>query len=123
MTPPIILAPIKTGNNSKRPVRASGEESAAKAMRCTSYSLPSSGQSISKVRVSVTASVRGMSRYLRIRWDVSGVSDKGMRRPGETLFAVMAKAALKQGFGGSDKTRVRAVEFIRSSFDFPNSRL
>jgi hypothetical protein len=37
----------------------------------------SSGQSIATVRVSVTASVRGMSRYLRIRRGVSGVADKG----------------------------------------------
>jgi hypothetical protein len=29
--------------------------------------------------VSVTASVRGMSRYLRIRWGVSGAKCKGKR--------------------------------------------
>jgi len=74
MMPPKALAPMKTGSNPKRPVRASGKARAAKAMKCTSLSLPSGagggaskGQSIATVRVSVTASVRGMSRYLRIQ--------------------------------------------------------
>ena len=71
--PPKELAPMKTGSSPKRPVRASGKASAAKAKKCTSLSLPSGagggacrGQSIATHRVSVTASVRGMSRYLRI---------------------------------------------------------
>ena len=79
MTPPKALAQMKTGNSPKRPVRASGKASAAKAMRCTSLSLPSGagggasiGQSMATVMVSVTARVRGMSRYLRIRGGVSG---------------------------------------------------
>jgi len=87
MTPPKALAPMNTGSRPKRPVRASGKASAAKATRWTSLSLPSgagggasSGQSIATVRVSVTASVSGMSRYLRIRWGVSGVFIKGKRR-------------------------------------------
>ena len=74
MAPPKALAPMKTGSRPMRPVRASGKGSAAKAMKCTSLSLPSGagggwsmGQSIATVRVSVTARVRGMSRYLRIR--------------------------------------------------------
>lgn len=73
MAPPKALAPMKTGSRPKRPVRASGKASAAKAMRCTSLSLPSGagggasrGQSIATVRVSVTTMVRGMSRYLRM---------------------------------------------------------
>ena len=77
MTPPKALAPMKTGSKPIRPVRDSGKASAAKAMKCTSLSLPSGagggvsrGQSIATLRVSVTASVRGMSRYLRIRWGV-----------------------------------------------------
>ena len=77
MAPPNVLAPMKTGSRPMRPVRASGKASAAKAMRCTSLSLPSgagggasSGQSIATVRVIVTMSVSGMSRYLRIRQGV-----------------------------------------------------
>ena len=61
------------------------------------------GQSIARVRTSVTIIVRGMSRYLRIRRGVSGVSGKGKRGAGETLFAVKAKGAPNQGLGGSDK--------------------
>ena len=74
MAPPKALAPTKTGSRPKRPVRASGKESTAKARRCTSLSLPSGagggasrGHSIATVRVSVAASVRGMSRYLRMQ--------------------------------------------------------
>ena len=51
-----------------------GKASAAKAMKCTSLSLPSGagggasrGQSIATVSVRVTASVSGMSRYLRMQ--------------------------------------------------------
>ena len=87
MAPPKALAPMKTGSRPIRPVRASGKASAAKAMKCTSLSLPSGagggaskGQSIATVRVSVTIMVRGMSRYLRIGRGVSGASDKGKRR-------------------------------------------
>ena len=95
MAPPKALAPRKTGNSPKRPVRASGKASAAKAMRWTSLSLPSGaggglsmGQSIATVSVSVTISVRGMSRYLRICEGVSGVPDKGKRRLKSLPFAV-----------------------------------
>ena len=108
--PPKALAPMNTGSRPRRPVRANGNESAANATRCTSLSLPSgagggasSGHSIATVRASVTISVRGMSRYLRIRRGVSGVSGKGKRGDGETLFAVKAKAVPHQGVGGSDK--------------------
>ena len=73
MAPPKALAPMNTGSSPMRPVRASGKASAAKAMKCTSLSLPSGagggasrGQSIATVRVSVTMIVSGMSRYLRI---------------------------------------------------------
>ena len=73
MAPPKAHAPRKTGNSPKRPVRASGKASAAKAMKWTSLSVPSGacgglsmGQSIATVSVSVTISVRGMSSYLRI---------------------------------------------------------
>ena len=74
MIPPYALAPMKTSIKPNRPVRASGKASAAKAMKCTSLSLPSGagggvsrGQSIATVRVSVTIMVRRMSRFLRIR--------------------------------------------------------
>ena len=74
MAPPNVLAPMKTGSKPKRPVRARGKASAAKAMKCISLSLPSGarggvsrGQSIAMVRVSVTIMVRGMSRYLRMQ--------------------------------------------------------
>ena len=70
-----------------RPVRASGKASVARAMKCTGLSLPSGagggasiGQSIATVRVSVTVSVMGMSRYLRIRQSVSGERCKRKRR-------------------------------------------
>lgn len=74
MAPPKALAPMNTGSRPKRPVRASGKASAAKAMKCTSLSLPSGagggasrGQSIATVRVNVTIIVRRMSRYLHIQ--------------------------------------------------------
>ena len=74
MAPPKMLAPMKTGSRPMRPVRASGNASAAKAMKCTSLSLPSGarggasrGQSIATVMVMVAVNVRGISRYLRIR--------------------------------------------------------
>ena len=86
MAPPYTLAPMKTDRSPKRPVLASGKTSAAKAMECTSLSLPtgagggaSKGQSIATVRVSATIMVRRMSRYLRICWGVSGVECKGKR--------------------------------------------
>ena len=40
-SPPKTLAPTKTEINPKRPVRASGKARAAKAIRCTTLSLPS----------------------------------------------------------------------------------
>ncbi len=71
--PPKALAPMRTGNNPNRRVRASGKARAAKAMKCTSLSLPSgagsgasSGHSIATVKMVVTTTVRVMSRYLRI---------------------------------------------------------
>ena len=73
MVPPYTLAPMKTGSSPKRPVRASGKASAAKAMKCTNLSLPSGdgggasmGQSIAMVRVSATIMVRRMSWFLSI---------------------------------------------------------
>ena len=85
---------MKTGSKPMRPMRASGNASAAKAMKCTSLSLPSGagggasrGQSIATVRVSVTIMVRGMSRYLRIRRGVSGVKRKGKLRLPLGVFA------------------------------------
>ena len=113
MAPPKALAPMKTGNSPKRPVRASGKASAAKAMKCTSLSLPSGagggaskGQSIATVRVSVTASVRGMSRYLRIRWGVSGYWRKGKCELPFDAFADKSKDAHNHGVGDSDKWEV-----------------
>ena len=110
MAPPKALAPMNTGSRPMRPVRASGKASAAKAMRCTNLSLPSGagggwsmGQSIATVRVSVTASVRGMSRYLRIRRGVTGEKRKGKRGLPTDEFAVKAKVAQDQGLGGYDK--------------------
>ena len=94
MAPPKALAPMNTGSKPMRPVRASGKASAAKAMKCTSLSLPSGagggasrGQSIATLRVSFTIMVRGMSRYLRIRRGLSGVKRKGKRRLPMDAFA------------------------------------
>ena len=110
MAPPKALAPTRTGSKPKRPVRASGKASAAKAMKCTSLSLPSGagggasrGQSIATLRVSVTTMVRGMSRYLRIRRCVSGKKLKGKRGLPWNAFAVKAKASHNQMLGASDK--------------------
>ena len=71
--PPKATAYKKTGISPMRPVRASGKARAAKATMCKSLSLPSgagggwsSGQSMAIVRMAVTISVRGISRYLRI---------------------------------------------------------
>ena len=95
MAPPKAEAPMKTGSRPMRPVRVSGKASAAKAMKCTSLSLPSGagggwsmGQSIATVRESVVASVSGMSRYLRIRRGVSVAKRKGKRRLSIVLIAV-----------------------------------
>ena len=73
MAPPKALAPINTLSSPRRPVRASGKASAAKAMKCTSLSLPSgagggasSGHSMATLRVRPTMSVRGISKYLRM---------------------------------------------------------
>ena len=94
MAPPYALAPTKTGSKPMRPVRASGKASAAKATKCTNLSLPSGagggasrGQSIATVRVSVTIMVRRMSRFLRIRRGVSGVTPKGKRGLPVNTFA------------------------------------
>ena len=72
MTQPKKVAPMNTGRRPKRPVRARGKASAAKAMTCVSLSLPSgagggwsNGQSIVRVSIIVTMSVRGISRYWR----------------------------------------------------------
>ena len=73
---------MKTATSPRRPVRASGKASAAKAMRCTSLSLPSgaggasSGQSMATVRVMAKKAVRGMSRYLRMGPAYSAASPK-----------------------------------------------
>jgi hypothetical protein len=63
---PKALAPVNTGSRPERPVRASGKARAAKAMECTSLSLPSgagggasSGQSIATVKTAVTTKVEG----------------------------------------------------------------
>ena len=125
--PPKALAPMKTGRSPMRPVRASGKASAAKAMKCTSLSLPSgagggasSGQSIATVRVSVTISVRGMSRYLRIRRGVSGAKCKGKRRLSFDAFAVKEKHTQDQELGGSDKGRISVGD---CSHEKPSSRI
>ena len=83
MRPPKALAPMNTATSPRRPVRASGKASAAKAMKCTSLSLPSgagggasSGQSMATVRVIATMAVRGMSRYLRMGPAYSAASPK-----------------------------------------------
>ena len=41
MRPPKALAPTKTGTSPIRPVRANGKARVAKAIRCTTLSLPS----------------------------------------------------------------------------------
>ena len=73
MAPPKALAPINTLSSPSRPVRASGKASAAKAIKCTSLSLPlgvgggaSSGHSMATVRMRPTMSVSGISKYLRM---------------------------------------------------------
>jgi hypothetical protein len=90
MRPPKALAPMNTATSPRRPVRASGKASAAKAIKCTSLSLPSGtgggasrGQSMAILRVIAKKAVRGMSRYLRMecalaaalgeskRWDLT----------------------------------------------------
>jgi hypothetical protein len=88
MRPPKALAPMNTATSPRRPVRASGKASAAKAMKCTSLSLPSgagggasSGQSMATVRLMATKAVRGMSRYLRMGAVYGGVRPK----PSEAL--------------------------------------
>ena len=64
----------QNGQQAKRPVRAIGKASAAKAIRWKSLSLPSGawggcsrGNSMATVSMSVAMRVRGMSRYLRIK--------------------------------------------------------
>jgi len=85
IAPPKALAPINTLGSPRRPVRARGKASAAKAMRCTSLSLPSgkgggasSGHSMATVRARPTISVSGMSKYLRMLCvlDVPGGDNK-----------------------------------------------
>ena len=73
MAPPNALAPINTPKSPKRPVRAKGKASTAKAIKCTSLSLPSctgggafSGHSMATVRARPTMSVSGISKYLRM---------------------------------------------------------
>ena len=95
MAPPKAEAPMKTGSSPKRPVQASGKASAAKAIKCTSLSLPtgagggwSIGQSIAMVIISVTMIVSGMSRYLSIRKGVLGKCSKGKRRLPMGAFVV-----------------------------------
>ena len=110
IVPPKTLAPMKTGSKPKRPVRASGKASTVNAMKCKSLSLPSGarggasrGQSIATVRMSVTAIVSGMSRYLRIRRSVSASRSKGKFGTLLDAFAAKEKDAQDQGLGGSDK--------------------
>ena len=107
MVAPKIDAPIKTGRRPMRPVRDNGKAKAAKAMMCTILSLPpgagsgwSRGQSITTVRISVTINVRGMSRYLRIHWDVSGTPNNGKLRPRMAWFVTNYKFTLYQGLVG-----------------------
>ena len=71
--PPKAHALTNTDSNPKRPVLERGKDREAKAMIWNILSLPSgagggasSGQSIETVRVTVTISVRGMSRNFRI---------------------------------------------------------
>ena len=71
--PPKALAPMKTGSSPMRPVRDSGKAGAAKAIKCTSLSLPSGGggswsmgESIATVSVRKTMKVKDMLSYLRI---------------------------------------------------------
>ena len=71
--PPKTLAPKNTGRKPNRPVLESEKESAAKALRFTTLSLPLGAgggafkdQSIVTVRVSVTKSVIGISKCLSI---------------------------------------------------------
>ena len=74
ITPPKALAPKKTESKLMRPVLERGNDRAAKAVRCTNLSLPSSaagvgaskGQSMATIRIAITMRVRGMSRCRRI---------------------------------------------------------
>jgi hypothetical protein len=86
IAPPKTLAPMKTGSKPKRPVRASGKASTAKATRCTSLSAPSGagggasrGESMATLRVMATKPVRGMSRYLRMGAVYGGARPKPSR--------------------------------------------
>ena len=68
-----MLAVMKTGSRRKRPVRANGNTSAAKAIRWMSLSVPSGadgwssiGQSMAMIRAIATIKVSGILRYLRM---------------------------------------------------------
>ena len=125
MTPPYTLAPTNTGSSPIRPVRASGKASTAKAMKCTSLSLPSGaggaayrGQSIAIVRVSITAMVRRMSRFLGIRRCVYTQSLDGKCGFLADRFTARSKATLDQRLGGSDKVRYCASAHFLSFLNF-----
>ena len=104
IAPPKALAPINTLSSPRRPVRASGKASAAKAIRCTSLSLPSgagggasSGQSIATVRARPTMIVSGISKYLRMMCvlDVSGGDNKCGRLDPRALMPSGLRSALE----------------------------
>ena len=85
-------------------------------MKWTTLSAPSGvgggwpkGQSIATVSIIVTINVRGMSRYLRIPWDLSGRLDKGKYALWMAAFAVSWKATLDRGFGAFYKLKIKVV--------------
>ena len=74
MAPPKALAPMKTGSRPKRPVRAKreGERGEGDEVHELVAALRRRGRRLQgpehrELRVSVTARVRGMSRYLRMQ--------------------------------------------------------
>ena len=122
LKPPKALAPKNTRSNQKRPVLASGKESAAKAIRCRSLSLPLGagirlfkGQSVATVEMRVTTRVIGMSRYLRIiegycpkRWNTTNVDKKE-----ELLkkFKVVVYQSCVESDGGATSGRWLNIEY------------
>jgi hypothetical protein len=116
MRPPKALAPMNTANSPRRSVRASGKASAAKAMKCTSLSLPSGagggasrGQSMATVRVMPTKAVRGMSRYFRM---VPAYRDASPKTSG--ALAMMSEMHYVQLLMCSDKLNICVIKIINN---------
>ena len=106
ITPPKALVPTKMGSNPSRPVLENGNDGAAKATRCTTLSLSSgaaggasNGHSMVIFRMAHTMTVRGMSRYRRIRQGYWSLMAKESTVFKGVTFAKI-KRCLKYGFCG-----------------------